>query len=163
MFALSNAATKGSTAARKMLTALGLDRLHPGQQPALDLRGPGSPWPTTSGASFRRRLRLQRWDSQVAAGAAAARAAAQAALRSRDASAGSGEPGSPTAVVFAPREVLLEGTQEGGGDGGLLGALLMGVAGLAREPIRGLDEGGWRWRDWLLAAGMGGGLCLSSL
>lgn len=143
MFALSNAATKGSTAARKMLTALGLDRLHQGQQPPLDTHGPGSPWPTTSGASFRRRLGLQRWDSQVAAGAAAARAAAQAALRTRGVSAGgSSEPGSPVAVVFSPRDVLLEGPQEGGGDGGLLGALLLGVAGLAREPIRGLDEGG---------------------
>ena len=81
MFALSNAATKGSTAARKMLTALGLDRLHPGQQLPPGSRGGDGPWPTTPGASFRRRLRLQRWDSEAAPGGGGAAAAVAAAMR----------------------------------------------------------------------------------
>lgn len=126
LFALSNAATKGSTAGRKAITALGLDRpmAHAGQPAG---------WPS-SGVSFRR---LQRFETDLGGGSGAA---AQLAAEAVMAAGSSGEPGSPTAVMFSPREGL-EGPQGGGGDGGVLGALLLGVAGLAREPVRGFDEG----------------------
>ncbi|PSC70464.1 Methionine gamma-lyase isoform A [Micractinium conductrix] len=116
VFALSNAATKGSTAARKAITAMGLDRLPYPQ----DVRWAGA------GSTFRRRL--QRWETEVVGGSGAAAAAAP----------GGGGGGG---VMFSPRDGA-EGLQHGG-DGGVLGAVLRGVAGLAAEPIRGLDEGGF--------------------
>lgn len=139
VFALSNAATKGSTAARKAITALGLDRLHPGQQ--LD----------AAGASFRRRL--QRWESEVSRAShhgSSAGAAAGAAPSGSHSGGHRREPGSPAAtaaVMFSPREAQMEGPgeQPGGGEGGMLGAVLLGFAGLAAEPIRGLDEGESSW------------------
>ena len=93
---------------------MGLDRLPYPQ----DVRWAGA------GSTFRRRL--QRWETEVVGGSGAAAAAAP----------GGGGGGG---AMFSPRDGA-EGLQHGG-DGGVLGAVLRGVAGLAAEPIRGLDEG----------------------
>lgn len=133
VFALSNAAAKGSTAARKAITALGLDRLP--VAPDARRRGPRS--------SFQ--LRLQRWDTEqglMADSRGSAGRSGGGSAGGRPGSAGSSAGGSSAAaaVMFSPREGL-EGPQAGSSDGGVLGAVLLGVAGLASEPIRGLDEG----------------------
>lgn len=118
VFALSNAATKGSTAGRKAITVLGLDRLQPRDS-----------WAVAGGAnSFRRRL--QRWESEAASAGALGSGATGAAAASSSHGGG---------VLFSPRDSSFDGPQPAG-DGGVLGAMLEGVVGLAAEPIRGLDE-----------------------
>jgi hypothetical protein len=124
VFALSNAATKGSTAARKAITALGLDRLHPQH-----------PWAAAAGPSFRRRLR---WEQEAVREAAHAAPVPEGSQGFVGAAATANF--STSVVVFSPRDGTFDGPQPGG-DGGVLGAVLLGVAGLAAEPIRGLDEG----------------------
>lgn len=151
VFALSNAAAKGSTAARKAITALGLDRLPvpPDARP----RGPRT--------SFQ--FRLQRWDTEQglmadSRGSAGRGSTGSSAGRPRGAGGSSDGEAAAAAVMFSPREGL-EGPQGAGGDGGVLGAVLLGVAGLASEPIRGLDEG--RWWCFELGAQLDTILCLS--
>lgn len=136
VFALSNAATKGSTAARKALIALGLDRLPHYPQ---DGRWAGA-------ASARFRHHRQHWDAPDVGlpgppgGARSSRSSSSTFAEATSAAAGVSGGGS-SAVVFSPR-TSTDGPESGGGhDSGVLGALLLGVAGLASEPIRGLDEG----------------------
>lgn len=134
VFALSNAAAKGSTAARKAITALGLDRL------------PVAPDARRGGPRSSFQFRLQRWDTEQGLASdgrsGGGRGGGTWAGDGRPGGSGSGAGGdaAAAAVMFSPREGL-EGPQGGGGDGGVLGAVLLGVAGLASEPIRGLDEG----------------------
>jgi hypothetical protein len=127
VFALSNAATKGSTAARKAITALGLDRLQPREA-----------WAAAGGTPLRRRLR---WETDAGMGGSSG-SGGGGGRTPQAAATGGGPDSGARAVLFSPRDGASEdGPSFGGGSGGVLGAMLMGVAGLAAEPIRGLDEG----------------------
>jgi hypothetical protein len=125
VFALSNAATKGSTAARKALTALGLDR-----------RLPQASWAAAGGSHLvRQRLR---WEQE--AGLLPGTEGSSSNGGPAAASAAASHGGGTLAVLFSPKDDAFDVGQPSG-DGGLLGALLAGVVGLAAEPVRGFDEG----------------------